>query len=227
MNKIQALFFLLMAVCLCDIAGAAQMPADANLQMEGRAVISKNDMAGARQAAVKNAQEKAILEVAAKLLSDRASDEKFQALKSMLIGKTERYVKNYRIISETSHQNEYVASVNIVVVQAAVRDDLIRMGILHDKEKPNDAKVHLSLKGVKKYADFAQLKIFLQSRAKIVKSIYPCSLEWRNARCELVITGGVPTLVAELETTGRYDVETPARTNDADVINLRMKEEAQ
>lgn len=227
MNKIQALFFLLMTVCLCDFAGAAQMPADANLQIEGRAVISKNDMAGARQAAVKNAQEKAILEVAAKLLSNRAADEKFQALKSVLIGKTERYVKNYRIMSETSHQNEYVASVNVVVVQAAVRDDLIRMGILHDQERLNDEKVHLSLKGVKKYADFSQLKIFLQSRAKIVKSMYPCSLESRNVQCELVITGGVPNLAAELKRTGRYDVETPARTNNTDVINLRMKEEAQ
>ncbi|HLZ19672.1 MAG TPA: MBG domain-containing protein, partial [Smithellaceae bacterium] len=80
---------------LCSFAHAQQTSMDANLLVEGRATILKHDVARARESAVKNAQEKAVLQIAEKILSDKFSDEKFQAVKSILIGKAGQYVKNY------------------------------------------------------------------------------------------------------------------------------------
>ncbi len=138
-------------------------------------------MARAREEAVKNALEKAIMQAAAKILLDKFEDEKFQAVKSIMIGKADRYIKNYRMISENRQHDEYTANVNVVVALAPVRDDLLQMGVLQDQGEKEGVSVSLSLKGMKKYSDFAHLKTFLQNRPKIVKSVYPCRLEWQQA----------------------------------------------
>ncbi len=204
---------------------AAEVWTDLNLQVDGKAVVLKNDVARAREQAVKDALEKAILQTAAMLLADKYEDEKFQAVKSILTGKADQYVKNYRITSEKSEQDEYVASVNVMVAQASVRNDLIQMGLLKHSEAAANTSVSVVLKGVKKYSDFTRLRNFLQSRTQIVKSVYPCSLEWQQARCDLIVTGDVQTLASDLERSGRYVVEAPGKKQDGFEIYLRMKEE--
>lgn len=222
----------LTALCLLLLTGffyhpvcTAEVWTDLNFQVDGKAAIIKNDIARAREEAVKNALEKAILQTAARLLDDKYEDEKFQAVKSILIGKADQYVKNYRITSEKSEQDEYGASVSVLVAQASVRNDLIAMGLLKPSETVTTASVSVVLKGVKKYVDFTRLRNFLQSRTQIVKSVYPCSLEWQQARCELIVRGDVQTLASDLERSGRYFIEAPRKTQDGHEIQLRMKEE--
>ncbi len=210
---------------LCSFAHAQQTSMDANLLVEGRATILKNDVARARESAVKNAQEKAVLQIAEKILSDKFSDEKFQAVKSILIGKAGQYVKNYRIASERSSQDEYIVSVDIVVAQAAVREYLMQMGILAGSEKPRSQSVSVNLQGIKKYSDFIRLKSFLQSQNKLVKSFYPCTLESGKAACKLVMIGDIKNLIAEFEKEEKYEVKANVQNPDALVINLRMREE--
>lgn len=216
---------LLLAGIFGHTACTAEVWTDLNLQVDGKAAVVKNDVARAREEAVKNALEKAILQTAAQLLADRYEDEKFQAMKSILIGKADQYIKNYRITSEKSEQDEYGASVSVLVAQSSVRNDLIQMGLLKPSETAAPTSVSVVLKGVKKYADFTRLRNFLQSRTQIVKSVYPCSLEWQQARCELIVTGDVQTLSSDLARSGRYIVETTGKTQDGHEILLRMKEE--
>ncbi|MCK7477857.1 MAG: flagellar assembly protein T N-terminal domain-containing protein [Candidatus Moduliflexus flocculans] len=92
---------------------------DLTLQVEGRAPVVKNDVALAREEAVKNALEKAIMQAVAKILLDKVEDEKFQAVKSIMIGKADRYIKNYRIISQNRQHDEYTAAVHVVVALVA------------------------------------------------------------------------------------------------------------
>jgi len=212
---------------LCNVAYADQALTDVNLLVEGKALISKSDMARAREAAVKNAQEKAVLQIAEKILADKYSDEKFQAVKSILIGKADQYVKNYRIASEGNNLDEYIVGVNMVVSQGAVREELIQMGVLAGAEKPKRQAVSVHLQGIKKYSDFIQMKSFLQNQSKVVKSVYPCALEFQKAMCELVIVGDVKSLMAELEKEGRYSVEENRQNPNAVSINLRMREDMQ
>jgi len=224
-KKYLTLAVLLLTGFLCSFAYAEQTSTDANLLVEGRAAIIKNDVARARGGAVKNAQEKAVLQIAEKILSDKYSDEKFQAVKSILIGKAGRFVKNYRIVSEQRSQDEYIVAVDIVVVQSAVREDLMQMDILAGPAKPRSQSVSVSLQGIKKYSDFIRLKSFLQSQNKLVKSYYPCTLESRRAVCELVIIGDIKSLIAEFEKEQKYEVEANVQNPDAPVIKLQIREE--
>lgn len=225
MRKNLLLIFLLLTCIFHYSAYAGQTTTDLTLQVEGRASIVKNDAARAREEAVKNALEKAIMQAAAKILLDKFEDEKFRAVKSILVGKVDRYIKNYRMISENSQHNEYTVNVHIVVALAPVRDDLLQMGFLHDQKEKKSNSVSLVLKGLKKHSDFDRLKSFLQSRPKIVKSVYPCSLESQQAHCDLVLVGEVQNLVAELEKSGRYSMEALKTNQNVVEIILHVKEE--
>ena len=98
---------------------------------------------------------------------------------------------------------------------------------LQDQGDKEGVSVSLSLRGMKKYSDFAHLKTFLQNRPKIVKSAYPCSLEWQRADFDLIIIGSVESLVAELEKSGRYSVESLKKNKNVVEISLLVKEEVQ
>jgi hypothetical protein len=227
MGRHLMLIVLLLTSLFYDSVCLGQLLTDINLQVEGNAPVIKNDVARARAEAVKNALEKAMMQAAAKVLSERYDDEKLQAIKSMMIGKVDRYVKNYRMISEMRQHDDYAVNVHVVVALAPVSEDLLQMGVLQDQGAKDSVPVALSLKGVKKYSDFTRIKMFLQNRPKIVKSIYPCRLERQQVHCDLVVVGSVRDLAVELEKTGRYILETPEKNQDIIEINLQIKEEVQ
>ncbi|MDP2855452.1 MAG: flagellar assembly protein T N-terminal domain-containing protein [Smithellaceae bacterium] len=227
MRKNLLLIFLLLIGLFHHSAYAVQATTDLTLQVEGRAPVVKNDEARAREEAIKNALEKAITQAAAKILSDKFEDEKFQAVKNIMIDKADRYIKNYRIISENRQHDEYTANVHVAVALALVRDDLLQMGVIQGQKGKEGVSVSLSLKGMKKYSDFADLRTFLQSRPKIVQSVYPCRLEWQQAHFVLALTGEVQNLVTEFEKSGKYSLEVLKRNQNVVEINLQVKEETQ
>lgn len=225
MRKSLLLVFFLLTAFFCDSACAGQVLADLNLQVEGTAPVMKNDEARAREEAIKNALEKAILQAAVRILPEKFADEKLQAAKSVMINQADRYVKNYRMISEQRQHDDYNVNVNVVVALKPVSDDLMQMGILQDRNEKENVSVALSVKGARKYSEFVRLKNFLQNRPKIVRSIYPCRLEWQQVHFDLVV-GSVRNLVAELEKTGSYTIVGPKNNQDVVEINLWVKEEA-
>ena len=87
-------------------------------------------------------------------------------------------------------------------------------------------KYKIDVKGLKKYSDFLRLKEFLQSRTKIVKSIYPCLFEWQQAHFEIEIIGDAQYLVDELTQTGRYALDSrKTGKNQIEITCLQKKEE--
>lgn len=117
--------------------------------------------------------------------------------------------------------------VKVVVALVPVMDDLLQAGVLQAQGEQEGVSVSLSLRGMKKYSDFARLKTFLQNLPKIVKSAYPCCLEWQRADFNLIIIGSVQSLVAELEKSGRYSLESLKKNKNVVEIHLQVKDEAQ
>lgn len=223
-KKLCLMVFLLLCVAQPS-ARADQAAADFTLQVEGRAPVVKDDEARARGEAIKNALENAIMQAVYNMTPNKAEDGKLQPLKSILAGRTDRYIKNYRIISENRQQDEYAANVHVVVALTPLTDDLIQMGVLSDQKRGDGIPVSVSLKEVKKYSDFVFLRTFLQNRTKIIKSAYPCRLEWQRADFDLVLSGETSHLAAEFEKSGRYILETVNQNQNGVQITLRLKEE--
>ena len=226
MSKNLSLMLLLLIGFLYSSAYAGQATKDLTLQVEGRAPIVKNDVVFAREEAVRNALENAIMQAVAKVLLDKGKGEKFQAVKSVMIGKADRYIRNYRIISQNRQHDEYTVAVHVDVAIVPVMDDLLQMGVLQDQGEKEGVSVSLSLRGMKKYSDFAHLKTFLQDRPEIVRSAYPCSLEWQRADFDLIIIEPVQSFVAEFEKTGRYSLESLKKNKNVVEVHLQVKEEA-
>ena len=212
---------LLLGLLLAGPAGnALAQSALLGMNVEGMALIHKNDVARAREAAVQDALQKAIMQASAKILSDRAQEEKYHALKSIIIDASDKYINHYQILAEKRTPDEYFVTLNVVVVMAALQADFLEMDILQP-EGQEIQTISLYFSGGKTYSDYAKLKNFLLSHPKLVKSIYPARLERQQAVFEVQVLGGVALLVQDLEKTGRYLIDVSRKDQIIKEIFLR------
>ena len=180
-----------------------------NLEVEGNAVINQNDIASARDGAIKDALQIAILEAVSNLLSLPVKDEKFLPVKSEIIAKQDRYINNYKITAESNKTEIYWVTVNVAVELLDLKSDLAKMGFLRISEQDKtNIIISLSVKGLKKYSYFSYIKEFLKKQVKMVKNVYPRSFEWQQCHMELEISGTAQALADELAKTGQYVLDT-------------------
>ncbi|MGD0279403.1 MAG: hypothetical protein ABSC11_08860 [Smithella sp.] len=170
-----------------------------NIDAEGQAVIKQNDVARARQEAIREALGNAVQTAAAQLLSVGVKDERFRPVKSAVIEEPDKFISVYKISAERKETLRYIVNVNVTVVLADLRNDLDNKGFFQTlrTEGKNDLTVFLNVRGLKNYADYSRLKEFLQSRTS-VKSIYPCRFAWQQAQFEVTLFGNTQSLADEL-----------------------------
>jgi hypothetical protein len=169
-----------------------------SLYVEGSAKIKQKDVAGAREEAIQDALEKAILEAVSKLLAIPTKDEKFKQAKNIIINEQDKYVQYYKITEEKRQSQNFIVNVNVVVALSSLKNDLHKMGFLQTSQSgKNNIRVSLSVIGLKKYPDFLHLKEFLQNSTKLVKNIYPCSFKWSEAHFEIEIFGDAQSFADE------------------------------
>ena len=170
-----------------------------SLYVEGSAKINQNDVAGAREEAIQNALEKAMLKAVSKLLAVPIKDEKFQQAKSVVINEQDKYVQYYKITEEKRQSQNFIVNVNVMVALSSLKNDLHKMGFLQTSPAgKNNIRVSLSVIGLKKYSDFLHLKEFLQNHPKLLKDIYPCSFKWSEAHFDVEIFGDAQSFADEL-----------------------------
>jgi hypothetical protein len=170
------------------------------LSVEGTSKIKNENVAKAREEAIQNALEKAIIEAGSKLSEISARDENFQLIKRIIIQETDKYIAYYTITQESRQEQEFNVKANVVVAAAALKNDLYKMGFLHnDLKDKNNIRVFLIVKGIKSYTVYSKIKNILQSRVNLVKNIYPGTFTWQEAEFEIEIAGDVQSLGSELE----------------------------
>ena len=227
MRQFLFILFIILTIFLSVSAYAQENSAILSLDIEGSADISRNDVARAREEAIQNALENAILKATAQLMLISVNDDRFQPVKSVIIDEPDKYVNNYKIITEMKKPDSYQVGVHVAVNLGNLKNDLSKMGFMQVIQNVKTLPIVLvNVKGLKKYTDFLLLKDFLQGRKKIVKNIYPCRLEWQQAHFEIEIRGDAQSLIDELTQTGRYALD-PDKTgkNQVEMTCLKKKEE--
>ncbi|OGP67387.1 MAG: hypothetical protein A2W27_05120 [Deltaproteobacteria bacterium RBG_16_44_11] len=186
-----------------------------SLNVQGTAQIKRSDVAIAREEAIQDALEKAILEAASKILSIPAKDENFQLVKSVLLNEPDKYVHYYKITEENRQPQTFIVNVNVVVSFLVLKNDLNKMGFLNAPQMgKNNVKVFLNVNDLKKYSEYVRIKEFLQSRTKLVKNIFPSRFEWQHAHFEIEIYGNAQSLANELEENGGCILEIKQTEHD-------------
>ena len=170
------------------------------LSVEGSAKINNENVAKAREEAIQNALEKAILETGSSLSELSVNDENFQLIKRIIVQDPDKYIAYYTITQESRQEQEFNVKANVIISSAALKNDLHKMGFLHNNLKNTDkVMVFLAVKGIKSYAAYSKIKIILQSRVDLVKKIYPVTFTWQEAEFEIEMAGDIQSLGAELE----------------------------
>jgi len=198
-----------------------------SFDVRGSAAISQGDTAGAREEAIQDALENAILRATAKLMSIAVDDDRFQPVKSVIIDESDKYVNKYKVVAEMQKPASYEVNVHVVINLGNLKNDLNKMGFLQVVQPIKTSSiVMLEVKGLEKYSDFVHLKEFLQSRRKILKNIYPCRAEWQQINFEIEIIGDAQSLVGELTKTGRYALNSgKTGKNKIEMSCLQKKED--
>ena len=225
MTRYQTSLVLVFLVFWCVPAFAQGEAGVVNVAVEGKATIYSNDVALAREEAIREALRRAIQNAAADLLAIPVRDKKFLPVKNEIIGQQDRYINNYKITAESKQGESYLVTVNVTVSLQDLKNDLAKIGFRHitGAEKTN-VILFLEVKGLKKYSDFLYLKEFLKKRARIVKHIDSQSYEWQKARLELEISGTAQALAAELAKSGRYLVNNELVEKNQIAISLLPRE---
>ena len=227
MRKFLFISYFVLTLFLSVCVYAQDDSAILSLDVEGSADINQNDVARAREEAIQGAIENAILKVTAKLMSIPVDDDRFQPVKSIIMDEPNKYINNYKIVTEMKKPTSYEVNVHVFVNLVNLKNDLNKIGFLKAVQEEKTSPIFLlDVKGLKKYSDFLRLKEFLQSRTKIVKNIYPCLFEWQQAHFEIEIIGDAQSLVDELTQTGRYALDSwKTGKNQIEMTCLQKKEE--
>ena len=208
---------------MSGLSSATAVAEGVALLVEGRAEIVKEDEALARSEAVRDALEKALLRVAERIVTDKNYTDKLGAVKEALAGRVDRYIGNYRIVSENRHEDSYEGEAQVLILEKLLGEDLIQMGFLPQHSSVEGTAVFLSIDGVKRYSDFIGFRTFLQSMPKVVKSPYPCRLGWQRADFDLIVLAEMQHFLAQIEQSGNYVVEEFGYHQDGVRIILRIK----
>jgi hypothetical protein len=199
MRKYLLLSILVLIIFISILVYAQNDEGVLSLYVEGSAKIKQNDVTGAREEAIQDALEKAILKAVSKLLAVPIKNEKFQQAKSIIINEQDKYVQYYKITEEKRQSQNFIVNVNVMIALSSLKNDLHKMGFFQTSPAgKNNVRVSLSVIGLKKYSDFLHLKEFLQNRPKLVKNFYPGSFKWSEAHFEIEIFGDAQSFADEL-----------------------------
>ena len=126
------LFLGLMAIAsglLCNPAIGANT-APSTFIVVGTATIQKDNITGARQEAISNSLVSAVGLIASQLLSADDMVTNYEKLNEMLFDNTSKFIRTYKVLTESTVEKTYRVMVQATVSQSRVKNQLTTAGIL-------------------------------------------------------------------------------------------------
>jgi hypothetical protein len=169
------------------------------IEAEGTASVTAGDLARARSEAVREALQKAVEQVAGRLLTPQDVTGNSQVIKERITDRSEGFIQEYRIVSETTALDVHTVAVRASVLADNLRKDLFELGLI----KPSQLKlpikrISLAIRGVRSYGDYVKCRTILQDRIPGIREIVLREASWSLARFDLGAEGTVPTLAEHL-----------------------------
>ncbi len=199
-NKLLFLIYIpLFFLCSIHVNAQSVETGTASFQVEGSAKIKRDDLAKARDEAIQNALEKAIVDAALTLPEMSANQEDFKLVKNIIVREPHKYVLYYTINEENRQAEDFQIRASVVVGVLALKNDLNKMGFLsRNITGQNELKILLTVQGVAKYTDYLKIRDFLLSRTKLIRYMYPARFTWQEAQFELEVLADAQLLADEL-----------------------------
>lgn len=182
------------AVCSSEEAGATQV-----LEAEGSAPVIGLDLARARNQAVRDALQQAVVQVANRFLAPQDAEQKSALLKEQIYSQADGFVHDYRIVFETAVMDVYTVAIRVTVFAGGIRNELQRLGLIRSNQpEPVSARISLTIRGVRSYGDYARCHAILKERITGIKAAVPREVAWGKARFDIAADGAISTIAERL-----------------------------
>ncbi len=202
-------FLPLVFILLLSAEGVAQDSPDLQVvDAEGTGLVIKNDIYRARNKAIHDALEKAVERVVTALVPYETVVKKSRVIRASIYAKSDEYIHDYRIISETQVQTVYKVNIRSRLFVGSIKDDLQRLGLFAvEKSKVPLTAVVVTVRGLKDYGDYVKIRELLMTKVSCVRNVHHQRLEWGMARLDVDIQGTASVLTVELKKTGQFSLD--------------------
>lgn len=217
-------FFPLVFLFIAASSLTARAEESKTVTAEGVAAIQGNARDIARDAAIDDAQKRAVEQAIGILIESRTQVENYQLINDKILSQTKGYIKRYNVAGVTEDSGLLRVRINADVALSKLADDLSAIGILISqmhRGASGTRQVNITIYGLNK-ALFAKFKEMLTNQVRGVTNLHERSFNGSTARISVDSKSSVQKLSNELETKdfGTFSVEVVGST--ANSLELKV-----
>jgi hypothetical protein len=168
------------------------------IEAEGVDVIINEDIAFARNNAIKDSLRNAVEIAVSTFLSSGDIARSFEIINNGIYAEAQHYIQNYRIVEEKIDDDLYKVRIEAAISMGSVKNHLRDLGFFSMEElhKRINAPVMVSMTvtGIRSYSDYVVLREALKDVIEGAGNLYQRRLESGTAELAIEIDGGVETL---------------------------------
>jgi hypothetical protein len=138
--------------------------------VEGVAAVKNNDLAKAKEEAIKDALLKAVAEAETDLFGEGAALSKFRQPNA------ERYVRSFRILGEKQESGVFTVAASVIVDAALLIGD-------NRARTPKQARKRIALivRGITNYAEYGRIRDYLETQVRYCGRLVPTMIAGHSA----------------------------------------------
>lgn len=196
-------------IFIAPSVGSAQDNKDIQIiDAEGTGLIVNDDFASGRNIAIRNALQKAVEHVIISLMPSNERVKKSQAIRDHIYTKSDKYVHDYKIITEKQIQAVYSVHIRARLFVTGIRDDLQALEIIKTEKGKNPAiEISIAVRSIKSCADYIKVLDLMRTKVTGVSNLCQRRIEWGMARLDLNVQGTVQSVSEELSKTGHFSLD--------------------
>jgi hypothetical protein len=191
---------------------------------EGVAAIQGNARDIARNAAIEDAQRRAVEQAIGSLIDSRTQVENYQLISDKILSQTKGYIKQYTVAGETTDSGLLRVSINAEVALGRLTDDLSGIGIRISRGQKLRS-VNITITGLNK-TQFAKFKDVLLKQLRGIKDLQERSFSGITAKISVYSKNSTQTLSDEirLRDFGAFSVEVMSSTANSLELKVTPKQ---
>lgn len=223
MKRLAAVFILsLFVLAACPPAGVCAEGGTAAqiVEAEGTAPVTGNDLARARNEAVRDALRKSVEQAISRWLTPADAAARLPLVKEQILDRAEGFIQEYRIVSEMTVGDVHTVAVRVSVLTDSLRDDLQRLGLAKTVQHTIPAThIAVTIRGIRSAGDYLRCRATLKEAIAGIREVIPREAAWNLVRFDVAAEGGVPVLIERMR--GKLAVE--VERQDAGAVEVRLK----
>ena len=209
-NPMPAFFFFLFTLLIlypasspCEETGRTQV-----IDTEGIAAVIGSDLARARDGAVQDALQNAVIKATGQWLTPQDAERKYLLLRERIYERADEYTQAFRILFELSDADIYSVTVRATVFSDKIRNDLQNLGLITPPVSPPSViTMFLMIRGIRTFGDYLRLRGTLKERIPGIRESLIREASWRSARFDVVAEGTVADFTERLREKLRADIQ--------------------